>query len=43
MLLAKLVKGLDIEPDEGVVRISLSHYTSAKDVNRLLEGWVASL
>lgn len=32
----RLMKALGIEPDEGVVRISLVHYTSVEDVDRLL-------
>ncbi|MDH3693036.1 MAG: aminotransferase class V-fold PLP-dependent enzyme [Gammaproteobacteria bacterium] len=32
----RLMQALGIEPDEGVVRISLVHYTSAEDVDRLL-------
>jgi selenocysteine lyase/cysteine desulfurase len=32
----RLMQALGIDPDEGVVRISLVHYTSADDVDRLL-------
>jgi cysteine desulfurase family protein (TIGR01976 family) len=34
----RLMQGLGIPPDDGVVRISLVHYTSAEDVDRLLNG-----
>jgi selenocysteine lyase/cysteine desulfurase len=30
------MEALGIEPDVGVVRVSLVHYTSAEDVDRLL-------
>ena len=33
----RLVKALGIDPDEGVVRVSFVHYTSARDIDRLLE------
>jgi selenocysteine lyase/cysteine desulfurase len=32
----RLMQALGIDPDEGVVRISLVHYTSVDDVDRLL-------
>jgi selenocysteine lyase/cysteine desulfurase len=32
----RLMEALGIEPDVGVVRVSLVHYTSAEDVDRLL-------
>ena len=34
----RLMQALGIDPDEGVVRISLVHYTSKEDVDRLLNG-----
>jgi selenocysteine lyase/cysteine desulfurase len=33
----RLVKALDIEPSEGVVRVSFVHYTSQRDIERLIE------
>jgi selenocysteine lyase/cysteine desulfurase len=32
----RLMQAMGIDPDEGVVRISLVHYTSVDDVDRLL-------
>ncbi len=33
----RLMEALGIPPDQGVVRLSFLHYTSAKEVNRLIE------
>ena len=33
----RLMEALDISPEQGVVRLSFVHYTSAQEVNRLIE------
>ena len=33
----RLMEALDISPEQGVVRLSFVHYTSAEEVNRLIE------
>ena len=33
----RLMEALDISPEQGVVRLSFVHYTSAEEVNRLME------
>ena len=39
----RLMQALGLEPDEGVVRLSLVHYNSAADVTRVLEALDAAL